>query len=106
MKRKIHITEEQLRAVTQEIAKQSSINEDGELNVSYQKPANGVASIPDMTTQVQNAKKAAPNTDIQLNVSSKDLNITEMYTKRQIKEARLNKLVKESFKVIKKKNLK
>ena len=104
MKRKIHITESQLQEITKQIAK--NLNEDGELNVSYQKPANGVASIPDMTTQVQNAKKAAPNADVQLNVSSKDLNITETYTKRQIKEARLNKLVKESVRVIKKKNLK
>lgn len=105
MKRKIHITESQLQEIAKKISE--GLNEDSELNVSYQKPANGVASIPDMTQQIQNAKKAAPNADVQLNVSSKDLNLEgKSITKRQIKEARLNKLVKESVRVVKKKNLK
>ena len=104
MKRKIHITESQLEEITKQIA--NNINEDGELNVTYQKPSNGVPSVQDMSNQLRNAKQAAPGAEVNLNVSSKDLNIAECYTKRQIKEARLNKLVKESFKVIKKKNLK
>lgn len=100
MKRTFRFTESQIKNILSK-----SINED--LNVAYQKPANGVASTTDMKQQVTNAKKMAPGAGkINLEVSSEDLGVNESktYTKQQLKEAKL-KMLKENTITYKKSDL-
>jgi hypothetical protein len=102
-KRKIfRITEEQL-------AKFMSNGLCEDMNIAYQKPANGIASTTDMKQQITNAKKAAPGAKVNLEVSSDDLGVNEemkpnTFTKKQLKEARL-KMLRETSKAYKKSEL-
>lgn len=97
MAKKIRMTESQVIECMAKLIKED------ELNIAYQKPTNGQSpSVGDMQNQVRSAKKTAPNADVNLSVSSQDLNITEnkknrvTYTKAQLKEARRKKLNENS----------
>lgn len=108
MKRKIHITESQL----EEIAKQIVSKVDEAIISGDDNLANAPTVDAAARETITGAKKdlgISDSSPITVGFSDDALRkkgISECYTKRQIKEARLNKLVKESFKVIKKKNLK
>ena len=98
MGRIVHFTESQVNGIMERL------NED-DLNVSYQKPATGTPSIPDMEQQIRNAKKSAPNANVHLDVSQADLNVMESkggFTKKQLKEAKLKYLKENSVSYSKK----
>lgn len=105
MKRKFKFTEEQINKIMTR-----TMCED--MNVAYQKPANGMASTNDMKQQLYNAQKAAPGAKINLEVSAEDLNITEekeekkenTFSKKELKEARV-KMLRENSVAYKKRDL-
>lgn len=69
--RKIYISEAQLRQLSKMIA------ENGEMTVAYKAPANGTPSTTDMQNQLRDAQRKAPNTKVNLQVGSEDLNLSE-----------------------------
>lgn len=96
MSRKIHLTESQIEEIVNKL-NEDSIEEGNELDVNYQKPLTGVATVQDMTNQMNAAKKAAPGAKVNMVVSGEDLNVMEScYTKKQIKEAKLRYLKEHS----------
>lgn len=101
MKRRIHITESQLK----EIFKQINEN-DNPVNLAVNSGTDK-STIPQ---EVEQVKKQADSQGIKnYNIVIPKANTNESYkktTKKQIKEARLQKLVKESVKLIRKKDLK
>ncbi len=104
MAKKIHITESQLK----EIFKQ--INEDNvgdnPVNLTVDSNTNGSEiqnAVKDVTTQA--SKQGVKNYKIVIPKENTNESYKKM-TKKSIKEARLQKLVKESVKLVRKKDLK
>ena len=104
MAKKIHITESQLK----EIFKQ--INEDNvgdnPLNLAVPSDTDGSDiqnAVKDVTTQA--SQQGVKNYNIVIPKENTNESYKKM-TKRSIKEARLQKLVKESVKLVRKKDLK
>lgn len=98
MAKTFKFTEEQIKGFMKR-----NLTED--MTVAYQKPSNGVASTTDMANQLRQAEKQAPNTKINLEVSSDDLKENKnTFSKKQLKEARL-KMLKETSVSYKKSDL-
>jgi len=106
MKRNFIFTEEQIKRFVDRKAKQCcKLEEEDELNIAYKKPANGQATTSDMKQQIINAKKQAPNSNVNLVVGGEDLNESkQIYTKKQLKEAKL-KMLRDNSVTMKKKDL-
>jgi hypothetical protein len=103
MKRKIHITEEQLEYIRKSLTEEDEITVDAQPN-----PVTGKITTQDLTQQYNNAtKKTNGNTRVKLTVDGADLteDSAKPVTKRQIREAKIEKL-QENTVVYKKKNLK
>lgn len=104
MNKKIHITESQLK----EIFKQ--INEDTiPIDVTAAAQTGGKAAVQRQVNDTKNS--LGGNNEIQATMDGEAVNQLEessykKVTKKEIKEARLQKLVKESVKLVRKKDLK
>ena len=106
MKRTIHITESQLNAIVKKI---NEVTISGDENLATSPTVDDAARKT--LTGAKKEMGLSSNSPVTVGFSDDALNkkgITEKksITKREIKEARLNKLVRESIGVIKKKNFK
>lgn len=103
MNKKIHITESQLKEIFKKINEETRV--DATAHVEEKGAANGLRDAA--TDAMKNGLK--PN-DTTFTVNGNTAaNVTEgckKLTKKEIKEARLQKLVKESVKLVRKKDLK
>lgn len=105
--KKIHITESQMAALVRRL------NEDGNDAITIKTPNanNDTPPTPQEATQSNlDAKKVAASTGRQVNVQTTynpngTINEFASFTKRQLKEARRNKLMAETKMVLKKKEI-
>jgi pyruvate/2-oxoglutarate/acetoin dehydrogenase E1 component len=103
MNKKIHITESQLKEIFKRI------NEDTiPLDVTAAAQSGGKTAVQRQVNDTKNA--LGGNNEIQATMDGDAVNQLEetckKVTKKEIKEARLQKLVKESVKLVRKKDLK
>lgn len=103
MKRRIHITESQLKEIFKHINEEVRV--DATANVEEKGAAVGLKDAA--TDALKNGLKPNDTTFTVNGKTASDLSEDlKKVTKKQIKEARLQKLVKESVKLIRKKDLK
>lgn len=105
--KKIHITEAQMTELVRRL------NEDGNDSITIKTPNanNDTPPTPQETNQSNmDAKKVAASTGRQVNVQTTynpngTINEFASFTKRQLKEARRNKLVADSKKILRKRDI-
>ena len=90
--KKIHITEEQLTELKKNLEEQQD-----ELTIDAQPDPNGTVSTQGLKTQYNKAKAMAGTPNIKLSVDGSDLTEGKIFTKKQIKEARLRYLKENSI---------
>lgn len=96
--KKIRLTEEQIEYCARKLAEQD------EIKIDAQPDANGTISTQGLKTQYNNVKtKVGSNTAVSLSVNGEDLMEDEdifpndrKFTKKQLKEAKIRKMVSES----------
>ncbi len=112
MKRRIHITESQLKEIFKHINENNKLNnevieEDAQVTIDGNPYAASNGGNLDLARK--DAAKNAVDSGVKLDNANISFDMQESLkkvTKKQIKEARLQKLVKESVKLIRKKDLK
>lgn len=115
MKRKIHITEAQLKEIFKKINEKNCVNDnDDVIEEDAQITIDGNPYAASNGGNLDQARKDAAKNAVDSGVKLDNANISfdmqesviGKYSKKQIKEARLQKLVKESVKLVRKKDLK
>lgn len=120
MAKKIHITESQLKEIFKQINKENQVSQEVEMldEISLNGDEQLGAANGDMLKATKNVIKTAQESGVNMqgpvnvaysNDSLRQNGIQEhvkKMTKKSIKEARLQKLVKESVKLVRKKDLK
>jgi Asp-tRNA(Asn)/Glu-tRNA(Gln) amidotransferase C subunit len=112
MKRRIHITESQLKEIFKHINENNKLNNEvieEEAQVTIDGNPYAASNGGNLDLARKDAAKNAVDSGVKLDNANISFDMQESLkkvTKKQIKEARLQKLVKESVKLIRKKDLK
>lgn len=112
MKRRIHITESQLKEIFKHINENNKLNNEvieEEAQVTIDGNPYAASNGGNLDQARKDAAKNAVDSGVKLDNANISFDMQESLkkvTKKQIKEARLQKLVKESVKLIRKKDLK
>lgn len=109
MKRRIHITESQLKEIFKKINENNEVIEE-EAQVTIDGNPYAASNGGNLDLARKDAAKNAVDSGVKLDNANISFDMQESVkkycTKKDIKEARLQKLVKESVKLIRKKDLK
>lgn len=112
MKRRIHITESQLKEIFKHINENNKLNNEvieEEAQITIDGNPYAASNGGNLDLARKDAAKNAVDSGVKLDNANISFDMQESLkkvTKKQIKEARLQKLVKESVKLIRKKDLK
>lgn len=88
--RTIRLTESQINYI------KSVLKEEGEINIQAKENQNGNVDGTTLRMQAQDVKRRMPGDDGNVNIVAPVNSVTECYTKKQVQEAKLRKMIAES----------